>query len=175
MDRTHAWRPQSNWRSIEAENQQDIYAQWLKTVKSNRSGDELVAEGQILGQWIERGSNNNAGNIMVTEFDANEEVIYAVGGGGPMFKGDLSGFGWTLVNDQLRFSTSLLKILPLTGGGKRIISAVNGIPHYSNDDGVTWKKQQVLLPQLTDGICIMHNIPMMEKYFFWAKKTTTVV
>ena len=162
--------PQSNWRSIEAENQQDIYAQWLKTEKSTRSGGELVAEGQILGQWIERGSNNNAGNIMVTEFDANEEVIYAVGGGGPMFKGDLSGFGWTLVNDQLRFSTSLLKILPLTGGGKRIISAVNGIPHYSNDDGVTWKKATGVT-STTDG-WDLYNAQYTNdgKIFFLGKK-----
>lgn len=161
---------ESGWRSIESENQLKKYESWLKAVDDKRSDDEYVAGGQILGKWTERGSNNNAGNIMVTDYDAEEEIIYAVGGGGPMFKGDFSGFGWSVVNDKLRFSTNLLKVFHLNNNVKRIVSAVNGIPHYSEDDGKTWKKSSGVTAT-SDGWEIAHSqITSDGKIFFLGRK-----
>ena len=159
------------WRTIEAENQME---QYLRRPQTNnhlkRQSDEWVAGGNILGKWIERGSNNNAGNIMVVDFDPETEMVYAVGGDGPMFKGDLSGLGWQLVNDKLRFSTNLLKILSLADGTKRIISAINGIPYYSDDDGITWVKSTGVTPT-TDGWHIYNaHVTSDGKIFFLGKR-----
>jgi hypothetical protein len=157
---------ESGWRSIESENQLKKYENWLKIHDRKRSDEEYVAGGQILGKWTERGSNNNAGNIMVTDYDAEEDMVYAVGGGGPLFKGDFSGFGWSLVNDKLRFSTNLLKVFHLNSGVKRIVSAVNGIPHYSEDDGISWKKSSGVTAT-SDGWEIAHSqITNDGKIFF---------
>lgn len=138
------------WRTIEAENQQASYQHWLEQNLESRGNDEWLANGQILGKWIERGSNNNAGNVMVVDYDAKEDVIYAVGGGGPMFKGDFSGQNWEVVNDKLRFSTNLLKVFHLDDGKHRIVSAINGTPHFSEDRGITWIKATGLTPT-SDG------------------------
>lgn len=162
---------ESGWRAIESENQMKKYEDWLKINDRIRSDDEYVAGGQILGKWTERGSNNNAGNIMVTDYDAEEDIIYAVGGGGPMFKGDFSGFGWSLVNDKLRFSTNLLKVFHLNSSVKRIVSAVNGIPHYSEDEGVSWKKSTGVIAT-SDGWEITHSqITNDGKIFFLGKNS----
>ncbi len=136
----------SDWRNHEMQNQWHRYQDWQTSRQSVRSGIEWFANGQLSGEWVERGSNNNAGNIMVADFDAEEELIYAVGGGGPMFVGDLSGSSWQLVSDKLRFSTSLLKVFTLESGKKRIVSAVEGIPYYSEDGGATWVKSSGVTP-----------------------------
>jgi len=161
---------ESGWRNIESENQMEKYENWLKINDNKRSDDENVASGQILGKWTERGSNNNAGNIMVIDYDDEEDMVYAVGGGGPMFKGDFSGFSWSVVNDKLRFSTNLLKVFNLNTGVKRIVSAVNGIPYYSEDDGITWKKSSGVTAT-SDGWEISHSqITSDGKIFFLGRK-----
>lgn len=144
------------WQTIEAENQMESYHSRFHQQPGTRNGDEWLANGQILGKWIERGSNNNAGNIMVVDYDAREDLIYAVGGGGPMFKGDFSGQNWEVVNDKLRFSTNLLKVFHLEGGTHRIITAINGTPHYSDDRGKTWVKATGLTPT-SDGWAVYNS------------------
>jgi hypothetical protein len=160
----------SGWRVVEADNQQKFYTAWLQKSVNLRSQDEIVAGGFLRGIWLERGSNNNAGNIMVVDYDVRDDEIYAVGGGGPMFKGDFSGFGWEVVNDKLRFSTNLLKVFHLTGGKTRIVSAVNGIPHFSDDEGKTWTKSTGVTPTL-DGWNLYHSqVTSDGKIFFLGKR-----
>jgi hypothetical protein len=129
---------QTDWRSIETQNQWDHLAYLAENSIQLRNGDEWVANNQILGKWIERGSSNNAGSIEIVDFDPVDEYIYAIGSGGCMFKGDLSGFGWTLINDKLRFSGGLLFVSTLNDGSKRLMAAINGRPHYSDNNGSTW-------------------------------------
>ncbi len=157
------------WRSIEAENQRYQYDQWIKNTTSTRNADEYVAEGFLRGRWQEGGSSNNAGNIMAVDFDPETEEVYAVGGGGPIFKSDISGTNWTLVNDKLRFSTDLLKVFNLPNGIKRLISAVNGEPHYSDDGGKVWIKATGVIA--TNEGYIYHSQSTTEGFiFFLAKK-----
>ncbi len=159
----------SDWRSIEAENRMESF-QYGKNNVSSRGDDEWVAGGNILGKWIERGSNNNAGNIMVVDYDPDDESVYAVGGGGPMFKGDFSGIGWQVVNDKLRFSTNLLKLLKLNNGKKRIISALEGIPHYSDDSGKTWQKSMGVTPTTNGWNLFDSKVTKSGIIFFLAKR-----
>ena len=160
----------SDWRSIETSNQMDKYTSSLRADSDTRGDDEWLAGGRLLGKWIERGSNNNAGNIMVVDYDVKEEMIYAVGGGGPMFKGDLSAYNWTLVNDKLRFSTNLLKILYLSNGTKRILSAVNGMPHFSDDEGITWIKSTGVVPTADGWELYDSEVTSDGKIFFIGRK-----
>lgn len=158
----------AKWRSEEAANQWASYQNWLRNDDYQRSNEEWFAENSLKGKWIERGSNNNAGNIMIADYDRDEDVVYAVGGDGPMFRGDFSGLEWNLVNDKLRFSTSLLKVITLENGKKRIISAIGGIPHFSEDGGITWKSSSGVTPTTT-GTIYDAEITHDEKIFFLAK------
>ncbi len=158
----------ANWRSVEAANQMASYQEWLRNDAQQRSDEEWFAENTVKGKWIERGSNNNAGNIMVVDYVREEDIVYAVGGDGPMFKGDISGLDWTLVNDKLRFSTNLLKVFRLQNGTSRIVSAVGGVPHYSEDDGKTWKSAAGVTPT-TEGTIYDAEITHDDKIFFIAK------
>ncbi|MBK9736527.1 MAG: T9SS type A sorting domain-containing protein [Saprospiraceae bacterium] len=87
-----------------------------------------------------------------------------------MFKGDLSGYNWTLVNDKLRFSTNLLKVLYLTNGTKRIVSAVNGMPHFSDDDGITWIKSTGVVPTADGWELYDSEVTSDGKIFFLGRK-----
>lgn len=161
---------QENWSDIESQNQEDKYIQWLRTETETRGGEENVAGGRIRGIWRERGSINNAGSIMAVDFWPDDETVFAVGAGGPIFKGDLSGFGWQVVNDKLRFSTDLLKAVKMDDGSRRLISAVNGIPHYSDDDGITWSKATGVV-LTTDGWALYHSqVTQNGTIFFLGRK-----
>jgi photosystem II stability/assembly factor-like uncharacterized protein len=143
--------PLSNWRSIEAANRWLAYQQNLENPAIQlRNGDEWVADNHVLGKWIERGSNNNSGSIMTIDYDPIDDMFYAMGAGGCIFKGDPSGYFWEVVNDKLRFSDNLLKITRLDDGKKRMVAAIEGYPHYSDDLGRTWKAATGVVPT-TDG------------------------
>lgn len=160
---------QSQWKTIEDQNQKDIYRRWLGMKANVRSENEYVADGNIYGKWSERGSSNNAGNIMAVTFDPENQDIYATGGGGPIFKGNLESVEWTLVNDKLRFSTQLLSFARLSDGTKRLISAVNGIPHYSDDGGKMWVASTGVISTTEDHI-YKAQINNLDHIFILTKK-----
>jgi hypothetical protein len=141
----------ADWRTIEAQNRWEAYQNSLNNpIIKLRNNDEWVAGGNILGQWIERGSTNNAGSITTVDYDPIEDMFYAMGAGGSIFKGDPSGYFWEVVNDKLRFSSNLLKHIKLENGKTRLVAAVEGYPYFSDDKGVTWKAASGVLPT-SDG------------------------
>ena len=159
----------ANWRTIEAKN---AFAknETRNYVSGLRGDEEIFANGNVSGKWIERGSNNQCGNIMVMDYDVEEDYMYAVGGGGPMFKGDMSGFNWEVVNDKFRFSTDLLKIFSLDDGTKRIVSAINGNPYYSDDDGHSWVKSTGVINPSDGWNLYASQIRKDGEIFFLAKR-----
>ena len=163
--------PDVDWRSIEAENAKNLveYKRSLKTLNNSRVDEEWVADGLLKGKWIERGSSNLAGNITTTAYDVENDIIYCLGGGGPMFKGNRFNFPWTLVNDDFRFSRGLLELLHLPDGTLRIIAAINFIPHYSDDEGETWTMASGVVNQ---GSANIYDVLMTseEEIFFLHKK-----
>lgn len=134
--------PDVDWRSIETQNAFDLLDEKraLRLLNNNRTDEEWVAGGNIKGKWIERGSSNQAGNIRITAYDQEEDIIYCIGGGGPMYKGNRFGVPWELVNDDLRFSGSLLQVIKNEEGDKRLVAAINGTPFYSDDEGASWSR-----------------------------------
>ncbi len=130
----------SNWEAIEYRNTKTLSKIKKQRRKENniRGGIEEFANGKVSGEWIERGSINQAGNVRITAYDKKEETIYCIGGGGPMLKSDLVGSNWEVINDDYRFNGSFLEVIDLGGDNPRILAAIQGIPHYSDDGGVSW-------------------------------------
>jgi hypothetical protein len=171
----------SNWEQIEYENTLALLKYKENLSNPNRDGEELLAGGNILGKWIERGSNNQAGNVMNVAYDQENDWIYAIGGGGPMFRGGISGFNWELVNDDLKFDVNIMEVIKLPNGNTRLISGINRIPHYSDDEGKTWTKS-LGFPDAQGGsqistafilknkIYVLHRKSSGAKYIFYSSE-----
>ncbi|MBK8700387.1 MAG: hypothetical protein IPN29_13000 [Saprospiraceae bacterium] len=132
--------PQSNWQQIEYENNLIRLADPQYANSPKRDGEEVFANGAVSGKWVERGSNNQAGSVMNVLYHKEADELYAIGAGGPLFKGGLSGFTWELVNDDYRFDHALLEVVILPDLTTRLVSGISGSPHYSDDGGLTWIK-----------------------------------
>ena len=133
--------PNSNWQNQEYENMLSMLSYKQRLNKTLRDGEETYADGQVYGKWIERGSANQAGSVMNVFYDKEDDYLYAIGAGGPMFRSGIEGFNWELVNDDIRFDAALLEVIK-NGSEKRLIAGINGIPHYSDDGGQTWNKSE---------------------------------
>ena len=136
----HQTAPGTDWRSLE---HQTSFRRHLERVSQRRSathrgGGEEVADGHLYGEWKERGSRNQSGNVLVTEYDAQYDRIYAISAGGTLWRGSRDGFEWEVVNQDLRFHNRFLKIIE-TDDGPRMLTILNDVPHYSDDMGESWK------------------------------------
>lgn len=163
-----------NWRAVEEQNTFDQLEikRALRAINTDRVDEEWVAEGFVKGKWIERGSSNQAGNITTTAYDVDNDVIYCIGGGGPIFKGNRFGVPWTLVNDDIRFSHGLLEVIDNPEGDKRLISSIGTVPYYSDDEGVTWTKSVGVTASggnLKDAIINSdQEIFFLHKFDYWS-------
>lgn len=139
FEEMHQAAPGVNWRTIEYQTalQKHKTRAKLRAEGQAKSGQEVLANGNLVGEWYERGSNNQAGNIGVTEYDAEEDRIYLISGGGTLFRGLRDGSYWGVFNEDLRFNDRFLRIIN-TDSGKRMLACVGNIPHYSDDQGKTW-------------------------------------
>lgn len=133
----HRAAPGTDWRTVEYQNRLDLL-QWRKDHAVLRGdGQEVLADGKLTGRWLERGSNNQAGSVIATEFDPVKEEIWLISDGGTLYRGKLSGNNWTVVNQDLPFDGYLLRFIP-GPNGRRLLTIIRKIVHYSDDDGLTW-------------------------------------
>ena len=159
----HQAAPGTDWKAIELENTKNNIA-ILEGLRKNNSGvrgdDEWVAGGNILGAWFERGSANQAGNIMAMAYDAIADEIFAVSGGGSVFRGNRAGSGWEVVNQDYKFTGNFMEVLMKPDQKRRILCSINHSPAYSDDEGRTWNIStqvigsggtQLYNPQVTDN------------------------
>ncbi|MFM2393977.1 MAG: hypothetical protein RLZZ546_1959 [Bacteroidota bacterium] len=159
----------SNWRAIESENKYNNYLLKSKNrFTKNRDGEELLADGNILGKWIERGSNNQSGSIMNVYYDNEDDYLYAIGAGGPLFRGSLDGFSWEKVNDDIVFHENVLEMLEVEGK-KRLICAFNDALHYSDDFGLTWIKSTGIT-ESASGSQIKRSLKLANEVFIIKKR-----
>ena len=129
-----------DWKQIEYENQFAFQEKKLQHISlRNRDCEEFsIAEGAITGTWAERGSRNQAGSVFDTEYDAARDEIWVLSAGGSLWKGARAGNEWQVVNQDLRFSPGILKFIRHQDN-RRLIAFINRTPHYSDDDGISWK------------------------------------
>lgn len=160
--------PHSGWQSQEIKNQEDRLAYVGRLEGADRDGVEDLAEGRIRGTWIERGSTNQAGSIVNVWYDQNNDWLYAIGAGGPIFRGGLSGFSWELVNDDLRFDGNVLEAFEMQDG-IRLMAFSGGIPYFSEDEGKVWQKASGFA-QAADGYHIHSCVRLQNESLVLAKK-----
>lgn len=138
----HSAAPDTDWKAIELANSQQRHQSRIKAGSTSslalRSGlEEEIIPGVIYGEWKERGSNNQAGSVLVTEYDSINNKIFTVSAGGTLWKGELDGSNWEVINQDLRFNDQLLRFIE-GPNGRRLIAQSGRTPHYSDDDGLTW-------------------------------------
>ncbi|MBI5915104.1 MAG: T9SS type A sorting domain-containing protein, partial [Bacteroidetes bacterium] len=141
-DRREAWiellhktAPGTNWREIDLQNLRQL--QEMRPRSGNRSL-EYFADSTLVGEWSERGSNNLAGSLRTVDYDPSSDKIYGISDGGCLWKGELDGGNWTILNDDIRLHPDLLKVLPSDTGGVRIVASLGKRLRYSDDEGQTW-------------------------------------
>lgn len=150
-----------SWQNIEYLNQMNKQRQKQALIGS-RSGCELleIADGQLKGFWKERGSVNQAGSVHQTAYDPVADEIWVISDGGTLFKSDRYGLSWRVVNQDVRFTSGLLRFVPLADGGRRLLAGINRVPHYSDDEGETWTPTTGL--EVTDGWGNFHSPVVLD-------------
>lgn len=128
------------WKMVEHDNMMSSYQDKLRRKQdvSTRGDIEPVADGKLEGAWSERGASEVAGNVRITAYDSTTDLLYAISDGGTLWQGDLSGFFWEVLNQEIQFSAGLLEVAHLQDGTFRIIASINNRPFYSDDNGITW-------------------------------------
>ncbi|MEN0046070.1 MAG: T9SS type A sorting domain-containing protein [Bacteroidota bacterium] len=176
----HRAAPDVNWRDLERATQMERNERRVAARNSeleSRGGKvEEIAGGILTGIWKERGSNNQAGSVHDTEYDAEADKIWLVSDGGTLFKGERDGSNWEVVNQNVKFSRGLLKFIP-TEEGRRLLARIEGLPYYSDDDGITWspgkglKINSRLLGDIPHSIVLednLNSIFLVSKEDYWA-------
>lgn len=136
----HRAAPGTDWKAIEYQNGQKKRTQWSNRIQLRNHFDEVdIGNGTLTGKWIERGSNNQAGSVLDTEFDSLNQKIYLIADGGSLWKGNLDGSNWEVVNQDYRFSPGLLKFFSFNQT-RRLVAIIDRIPHYSDNHGKDWVK-----------------------------------
>ena len=134
----HRHAPGTDWRAMEYQNSLMLNKKRQDRLSNLRSGDlEILADGKLTGYWNERGSLNQSGSVFDTEYSPEEDKIYTISAGGVLWKGKRDGSSWEVIHQNLQFNHGLLKFVP-HNGGKRLITFIGRIPHYSDDLGETW-------------------------------------
>lgn len=128
----------------------------LRKSKGRRAkGVETFANGAIMGEWFERGPTNEAGDLREVDYDPQNDSLYVMTTAGSIFKGNVDGKKWRLINDQIKFNTDVLnqvkkngveRLIAIYGSGKD-----NKIPRYSDDMGQTWNKASGIGDGFHDG------------------------
>lgn len=137
QDASHRAAPGVDWRRVEWQNRQAAIV-YKKGLKKNAAETESFAGGMIQGDWHERGSTNQAGSVIAMDYYPATDHIYTIGSSGTLFRGNLSGSGWTALNDDIQFSNRVVQVLPNLSGNKRIIAAQGKLLYYSEDEGASW-------------------------------------
>lgn len=141
FDLMHKTEEGVDWRMVEHDNMMSSYQDKLRRKKevTTRGEIEPVADGKLQGAWSERGAAEVAGNVRITTYDNTTASLYAISDGGTLWRGNLSGFLWEVINQEIQFSAGLLEVAHLQDGTFRMIASINNRPYYSDDEGITWE------------------------------------
>lgn len=146
IERIHKAAPGVDWREIEKQNSLQSY---LLNINRSRAkdGSTLISVGNdiLQGVWTEKGSDNLAGRTHTADYDTINHKIYLGSAGGNIWKGNLDGSGWEVLNDQLQFESIQVVRSIRRNKTHRILAATSRKSiYYSDDDGLTWEESEGL-------------------------------
>ena len=105
----------------------------------NNRNIEIFADGALEGEWFERGSNNQAGSMRTVEYIPETNKIYGIADGGSLWRGNLDGSEWTVLNDNFLLNPEILEaFFPKDSSKARFIGASGKDIIYSDDEGQNW-------------------------------------
>lgn len=110
IEQMHAAAPGTNWKKMDAELRYQKMQQRaeLYKLKGNRAGEwDTLANDNLIGKWNEVGAFNVAGRMRATELDFTSNTIYTFSQGGNLWKGDLDGDNWTVINDGFNVQSAI--------------------------------------------------------------------
>ncbi len=153
LELMHRSAPDVDWQMVEHRNQVNRAKTFANTITLRSSCEKVsLADDRIKGFWKERGSVNQAGSVIDTEYDPIEDQIWLISAGGSLWRGNIDGNNWKVINQSYRFSDGLLKFIdPGTGQKSRLLAIISRIPHFSDDRGLTWERASGIEYQNSGG------------------------
>jgi hypothetical protein len=137
IQRMHRAAPDVDWRAIEREN--GARAQERRNAAVRAAGSSQILKAT--SPWSEVGSSNQAGRMHCVSISSDKTKLYAGSDRGGVWRGSLTGAGWTPLADNLYGGANEVLTVPSTTPGAPEILFVfrdDGFVRVSVDDGATW-------------------------------------
>lgn len=139
IEQMHKTAPGVDWRAMDKETRLQNYLNFLAN-KYNRSGGIVTISGANLeGNWVEKGSGNLAGRTRYADLDTSTNKLYIASDGGNIWKGNLDGTNWEVLNDQLQIEDiQYIKVIHFSGLKRILVATWSKDIYYTDNDGETW-------------------------------------
>lgn len=141
MELIHKAAPDVDWREMDRQAAIALSRTRNYTAPSpNNRAVEIFANGVLEGEWFERGSNNQAGNLRTVKYIPETNKIYGIATGGSLWRGNLDGSEWTVLNDNFLLHPEILEAFyPKDSSDTRFIGASGKYIIHSDDEGQSWE------------------------------------
>ena len=140
IEQIHKAAPGTDWRAMDRKARWKKYREYQTLSVSKSGGPISIAGGALTGVWTEKGSGNLAGRTHTADYDTSNGKIYLGSDGGNIWRGSITGSGWEVLNDFVKFESIELVRVIHRGGLKRILVGTSDrYIYYSDDDGETWE------------------------------------
>lgn len=142
INRIHKAAPGVDWREMDRNTRIGRYKDRILRGKSQRSDAPIeIEDGLLTGRWVEKGSRNNAGRTHMADYDTLTRTVYVVSDGGNVWKGNLEGENWEVLNDLYQIeNASLIRTLRHNDGMRIFVATWGKRACYSDDEGQTWNE-----------------------------------
>lgn len=138
----HSCSDSTDWRAVERATMLSKYESHINDVSQRNPGIINIGHGQIIGEWEEKGSNNLSGCMKRTAYDKKEDKLYALAGGGSLWKGGVDGLSWEVENQDIRFDGNFLDVVYPESDVSRLLVSIGGLPYYKDSDSEIWTKSE---------------------------------
>lgn len=140
LEQIHKAAPGTDWRAMDRKTRWKKYLSYVQNKGAKSGGAASIAGGALTGVWTEKGSGNLAGRTHTCDYDTSNGKIYLGSDGGNIWRGPISGQGWEVLNDQLKFeSIELVRVIHRGDTRRILVGTSDKFIYYSDDEGETWQ------------------------------------